>query len=415
MSTPPLKGYRIVDMTQVVVGPYATSYLADYGADVIKIEPPTRDLSRTIGGKSPTPGMASKYLILNRNKRTIALDLKKPGGLDVLKRLIKSADALIYNVRPDAMARLKLTYDEVRAINPKIIYCGIYGFGQGGRYRAKPAYDSIIQGSSGLASLFERSSGTPRYVGMVIADRIVGLMTINALLTALLHRERTGEGQRIDVPMFENMAAFVLNDHMFTRAFEPPLGPAGDFRLLDPDARPLKTKDGYICITANTDAQARGLFDAFGMPELKDDSRFKTVSDRAANTRAYYGIREQALQTRTTAEWLEIFDHHDVPAMPYHTLDSIWDDPHLKEVGFFELTEHPTQGPYWHMPPPSKLSAYQPQIDRYAPHYGEQSLEILREAGIDQAEIDKLLAAGTVVDGAEEVERLRGERKTRRK
>jgi crotonobetainyl-CoA:carnitine CoA-transferase CaiB-like acyl-CoA transferase len=412
--TAPLKGYRIVDMTQVVVGPYATSYLADYGADVIKIEPPTRDLSRNIAGKSPTPGMSSKYLHLNRNKRTIALDLKKPGGRGVLLRLVKTADALVYNVRPEAMARLQLTYDDVRAAKPNIIYCGIYGFGQDGPYAAKPAYDSIIQGSSGLASLLERSSGTPRYVGMVIADRIVGLMALNALLTALLHRERTGAGQRIDVPMFENMAAFVLNDHAFTRAFDPPLGPPGDTRLLDPDARPLKTRDGYICITANTDQQAAGLFDAFGMSELKDDPRFKSVAQRAANTRAYFGIREKALASKTTAEWLAIFERHDIPAMPYHTLESIWDDPHLKAVGFFERVEHPTQGAYWHMPPPTKLSAYRAGIERHAPHYGEQSVEILREAGYSAKEIESLIAAGVVTDGSDEAARLRAERASKK-
>lgn len=407
----PLKGYRIVDMTQVVVGPYATSYLGDYGADVIKVEPPTGDLSRTIGGQSPTPGMSSKFLHLNRNKRTIMLDLKQARGREVLLRLAKTADVLVYNVRPDAMARLQLTYEEVRAVNPRIIYCGIYGFGQAGRYRAKPAYDSIIQGSSGLASLFERSTGTPRYVGMVIADRIVGLMAVNAILTALLHRERAGEGQSIDVPMFENMAAFVLNDHMFTRAYDPPLGPAGDKRLLDPDARPLRTQDGYICITANTNRQAAGLFEAFGMPELKDDPRFNSVANRAANTRDYYSIRERSLQSKTTAEWLAIFEHHDVPAMPYHTLDSIFEDPHLQDVGFFERVEHPTQGGYWHMPPPTKLSGYRPGIDRFAPHPGEQSVEILRDAGYSTAEIETMIAAGVAIDGSGEAKRLRDVRR----
>ncbi len=194
---------------------------------------------------------------------------------------------------------------------------------------------------------------------------------------------------------------------MFTRAYDPPLGPAGDKRLLDPDARPLRTKDGYICITANTDQQAAGLFEAFGMPELKGDPRFKTVANRAANTREYYSIRERSLQSKTTAEWLAIFDHHDVPAMPYHTLDSIFDDPHLQDVGFFERVEHPTQGGYWHMPPPTKLSAYRPEIDRFAPHPGEQSVEILRDAGYSAAEIAELIASDVAVDGSEDAKRLR--------
>src|SRR5687768_4470513 len=209
MAGGPLEGVRVVDLTSVVVGPLCTQILADHGAEVIKVESPTGDLGRTIGGLGLTPGMGAKFLHLNRNKRSLVLDLKKPAGYDALTRLIARADVLVWNVRPNSMARMKLSYDDVRAMNSKIIYVGMFGFGQDGRYREKPAYDSIIQGSTGVAALYHRAAGEPRYLPMVMADKTVGLIAVQMVLMALLHRERTGEGQSIEIPMFENMAAFV--------------------------------------------------------------------------------------------------------------------------------------------------------------------------------------------------------------
>jgi crotonobetainyl-CoA:carnitine CoA-transferase CaiB-like acyl-CoA transferase len=330
MSGGPLEGVRIVDLTSVVVGPLATQILADHGAEVIKVESPSGDLGRTIGGLGVTPGMGPKFLHLNRNKRSIVLDLKKPAGYEALMRLIERADVLVWNVRPGSMARMKLSYDDVRKVNPKIIYCGMFGFGQGGRYRKKPAYDSIIQGSTGVAALYHRAAGEPRYLPMVVADKTVGLIAVQMMLMALFHRERTGEGQSIEIPMFENMAAFVLSEHMYMKTFEPPRGTTGDPRLLDPQAKPLATKDGWIALSANTNAQAFAFFDAIGRPELKTDPRFDSVATRFNNVGEYFRIRAEALKEKTTAEWLDIFDACDVPAMPYHTLDSLMEDPHLK-------------------------------------------------------------------------------------
>lgn len=399
MAGGPLEGIRVVDLTSVVVGPLATQILADHGADVIKVESPSGDLGRTIGGLGVTPGMGPKFLHLNRNKRSIVLDLKKPDGYQALLRLIERADVLVWNVRPDSMARMKLSYEDVCRVNPKIIYTGMFGFGQSGRYKAKPAYDSIIQGSAGVAALYHRAAGEPRYLPMVIADKTVGLISVQMILMALFSRERTGEGQSIEIPMFENMAAFVLSEHMYLKTFDPPRGSTGDPRLLDPQAKPLATRDGYICVSANTQAQAFGLFDAIGRPELKTDERFSTIAARFRNVGEYFRIRAEALGEKTTAEWLEIFEQADVPAMPYHTLDSLMEDPHLAEVGLFETIEHPTEGSIVNMALPNKLSKGARSDFTAAPKLGQHSIEILAEVGFNDEDIERMVEARVTVDG----------------
>ncbi len=399
MAGGPLEGVRVIDLTSVVVGPLATLIMADYGADVIKVESPSGDLGRTIGGLGVTPGMGPKFLHLNRNKRSLVLDLKQPEGYGALLRLLKGVDVMVWNVRPASMARMKLGYDEVRAVNSKIIYCGMFGFGQDGRYREKPAYDSIIQGSTGVAALYHRAAGEPRYLPMVMADKTVGLIAVQMILMALLHRERTGEGQSIEIPMFENMAAFVLSEHMYLKTIIPSRGGTGDPRLLDPQAKPVATKDGWICIAANTNAQALAFFEAIGRPELKTDPRFNSVAARFKNVKEFYAIRAEALKQKTSAEWLEIFDRSDVPAMPYHTLDSLMDDPHLKDVGFFQVIEHPTEGKVINMALPNKLSHGARRDFLPAPKIGQHSVEILREIGYRDADIQAMIASGATLDG----------------
>ena len=399
MAGGPLEGVRIVDLTSVVVGPLATQILADHGAEVIKVESKSGDLVRNMNGKSVTPGMGAKFLHLNRNKRSIVLDLKQPAGYAALMKLVARADVLIWNVRPPAMARLKLAYADVRAVNPGIIYCGMFGFGQDGRYRDKPAYDTIIQGSGGMAALHHRAMGEPRFVPMVVADKVVGLIAVQMIAMALYRRAKTGEGCSIEIPMFENLVKFVLEEHMYLKTFDPPLGETGDPRLLDPLGKPIPTKDGWICISANTNDQAFAFFDAVGRPELKSDPRFCSVPARFAHVKEYFEIRIEALKTRTTAEWLEIFDAADVPAMPYHTLDSVLDDPHLKDVGFFEMKDHPTEGRTRSMRLPNRWSCGTRQNWSPAPKLGQQSVEILREAGSSDAEIEKMVAAGVTLDG----------------
>ena len=399
MAGGPLNGVRVIDMTSVVVGPMVTLMLADYGAEVIKIEPPTGDIVRNLAGRAISPNMSPKFLHLNRNKRSLAIDLKKPAAYEAVTKLLAKADVLLWNVRPSAMARLKLSYDDVKAINPKIIYCGIVGFGQAGRYRSKPAYDSIIQGAGGIAALHHRATGEPRYVPIVMADKTTGLIATQMVLMALYHRERTGEGQSIEVPMFENIARYVLEEHMYHQTFDPPIGTTGDPRLFDPGARPLPTKDGYMCISANTNAQAFAVFDAIGKPEYKTDPRFSSVAARFKHVPEYFAARAEGLKHKTNAEWIEIFDREDVPAMQYHTLESLMEDPHLKDVGFFRKFDHPTEGRMIDMALPNKSTAGSRTDFTPAPKVGQHTVEVLREAGYDDAAIDAMVAAGIAVDG----------------
>lgn len=399
MSGGPLEGVRVIDLTSVVVGPLATQILADHGAEVVKVESRSGDLVRVMNGQSVTPGMGAKFLHLNRNKRSIVLDLKQPAGHEALLRLLERADVMLWNNRPRSMARLKLSYGDVRAVNPKIIYCGLFGFGQDGRYRDKPAYDTIIQGSGGMAALNERAGGEPRYVPMVVADKAVGLIAVQMIVMALYGRTRTGQGCSIEIPMFENLVKFVLEEHMYLKTFVPPLGETGDPRLLDPGNRPIPTKDGHICISANTDEQAFAFFEAIGRPELRSDSRFNSVAARYRNVAEYFRLRVEALKHKTTAEWLRLLENGDVPAMPYHTLDSLLEDPHLKDIGFFELKDHPTEGKTRNMRLPNKWSTGTRREWTPAPKLGQHSVEILREAGYDAAAIEAMVASGATLDG----------------
>ncbi len=399
MAGGPLAGVKVVDLTSVVAGPLATQILADHGADVIKVESRSGDLVRNMNGKSVTPGMGAKFLHLNRNKRSIVLDLKKPQGHQALLKLIARTDVLIWNVRPAAMARLKLSYEDLRTVNPRLIYCGMFGFGQDGRYRDKPAYDTIIQGSGGMAALHHRAMGEPRYVPMVVADKVAGLTAVQMITMALYRRTQTGAGCAIEIPMFENLVKFVLEEHMYLKTFDPPLGETGDPRLLDPLGKPIPTKDGWICVSPNTNEQAFAFFDAVGRPELKTDARFSSVQARFANVKDYFQVRIDALKAKATAEWLDVFDRHDVPAMPYHTLDSLLDDPHLQDAGFFDIRDHPTEGKIREMRLPNRWSCGTRTDWSPAPKLGQQSFEILRETGYSDTEIEQLSATGATVDG----------------
>ncbi len=399
MSGGALAGIRVIDLTTVVVGPTATLYLADYGADVIKVEAPAGDLLRTLGGRSASGELSGKFMHFNRNKRSIVLDLKQKPALAALHRLLETADVFVANVRPAALERLGVSARALRERYGRLIVCNLMGFGQDGRYRDRPAYDTIIQGMAGVADCNRRAAGEARYVPMVFADHVVGLIAAQCIMAALIERGRTGEGQAIEVPMFENMAAFVLAEHMGDLTFVPPRGRSGDLRVLDPMGKPVRTKDGYICVSANTDAQAFALFDVIGRPELKSDPRFSSVKARLANVRAYFDVRAEGFRSKTTAEWVEILAKADIPAGPMHTLESLVGDAHLADAGFFREVDHPVEGRIVDMRFPNRFSAGGRDDYIPAPRKGGDSVAILREIGYDDTAIDEMLKSGATIDG----------------
>jgi crotonobetainyl-CoA:carnitine CoA-transferase CaiB-like acyl-CoA transferase len=399
MSGGPLGGIRVVDQTSVVVGPICTRTLADQGADVIKIEPPGGDLLRTLAQGARHVGMSGKFLNFNRNKRSACLDLKHADGMAALRRLIADADVFVSNVRPKAMQRAGLDFQSLAQSNPRLIYCSILAFGRGGRYFDRPAYDPIIQSLSGVAGTLERAIGEPRFVPMVMTDHITGLIAAQAIGFALYRRERTGHGEAIDVPMLENMASFVTSEHMAAATFEPPIGPTGDNRLLSPDYRPLPTRDGYITVGPNTNAQAFAFFEAIGRPELKTDPRFDSASSRTSNAAAYFEVRVAGLAQRTTAEWLAIFEMLDVPAARYNSIDDLFVDPHLADIGFFEREDHPSEGPIWRTKVANTFHGGMREDRMPAPRLGEHTRAVLAGVGYSAAEIAGMIASGAVREG----------------
>lgn len=393
-----LEGVKVIDLTSVVIGPLCTQILGDHGAEIIKVESPEGDIGRFLGGRGRNPGMAPKFLHLNRNKRSVCLDLKHPRGYEALRRLLVDADILVWNVRPASMARLRLSYEEVVAINPRIIYCGMFGFGQTGRYAEVPAYDPIIQGASGVAGLNAKAFGEPRYLPYVLADRTGGLIAVQMIAMALYHRERTGRGQSIEVPMFENMATQVLTEHLYNRTYVPPIGEAGDPRLVNEYYTPMQTQDGYISLSANTDAQVFALMDEMGLPGFRTDPRFNSVAARFANVREYYRLRAEGMKTKTTEHWLAYCRRLDIPAAPYHTLETLIDDPHLAEVGLLREVEHPSEGRIVDIAPANTLSDGARRDWSPAPRLGEHTTEVLRAAGLPPAQIAEMLNEGAAYD-----------------
>ena len=394
----PLQGVRIIDITTAVMGPSATQTLGDLGAEIIKVESPCGDSFRGTG-PARHPGMGAMFLGANRNKRSIVLDLKQASGREALLKLAQSADVLIYNVRPRAMARLGLTYAQVAAVSSRIIYCGAYGFRQDGPYAAKSAYDDLIQGAVGIPSLFAGSGGEPRYAPTAIVDRSVGLTIVYAVSAALFYRERTGKGQAIDVPMFETMTEMVMSDHLYGKTFEPPLGEMGYTRLVSAQRRPFPTLDGHICVMPYGDKDWQLTFELIGRTDLKADARFADVATRTRNIAELYRLLAEGLRQRTTQEWLQAFDEADVPAMRLHTPESLLADPHLEQIGFFGFAEHPSEGTLRTMAVPTRWSESPPEVRRLAPRLGEHSVEVLREAGYPQGAIDALLDIGVTRDG----------------
>ena len=391
MNFEPLKGIKILDLTAVVVGPVATWRLGQYGADIIKIENPSGDLMRGLGGMSPTGQHSGAYLHLNRGKRNICLDLKKLEGKAICQKLVEWADVIVANMRPDALARLGLDADTIRSKYPEKIYCLITGYGTDGPYSGLPTYDSVLQGASGIAGLTMARDGEPAYVPMLICDHVVGEITAGAIMAALMQRYKTGQGASLEIPMFETMAAFVLQEHLAQQSFDPSVGKAGDLRLLSPHNQPVKTKDGYISFTINTDAQVQAFLRITDRAELLNDSRFSSIKNRAKYVSEWFEIRGAALNNKTTDEWLDIFRAADLPAMPCHTLETLTQDPHLKAVGLLDFENHPTEGKTAVIRSTINVDGNYPSARSSSVPCGWDSIEILEELGYTADEIETFI------------------------
>ena len=391
-----LSGLRILDLSSVLMGPYATQLMADMGADVIKIESPSGDTVRGIGPMRHER-MGSNFLHVNRNKRSLVLDLKKPEGLNAFFKLVETADVVVYNIRPQAMLRLGITYEGLKAINPRIIYAGLYGYGENGPYAGKPAYDDLIQGICAVPSLMSQASGgEPRYVPLTLADRTVGLMACNAILAAVVSRYQTGLGQAVEVPMFETLAQYVLGEHMAGASYEPPMGPTGYSRLLVKERRPYQTHNGYICVLIYTDRHWEKFLELIGQGALfTQDPRFASIGARTLHINDLYGMVATAMATDTTEAWMERLNQADIPCMPMHDIDSLLQDPHLHAVGMLQQVEHPSEGKMLEIGVPVRFSGI-PNLaqQKPAPRLGQHSEQILREAGWDADAIQALVLAG---------------------
>lgn len=380
----PLEGIRVVDLTSVVLGPIATQVLADFGADVIKVESPEGDLMRN-NGVSRNPKMSSIFLALNRNKRSLVLDLKKSDDAQVLRELIKTADVVVHNMRVGAIERLGFGYKAVQEINPNVVYCAATGFDQRGPDRDKPAFDDIIQAACGLVAVGSMGRESPDFVPSLIADKTAGLAVSNAVMAALFHRARTGAGQYVEVPMLETMAAFTLAEHMGGMTFPGATEKAGYARLLEGGRRPARTQDGWIGMLPYTDRHWTAFFKAAGHAELSDKYSIANAAQRNQNIRALYGHLTEILPTRTTAEWLTLCDELDIPATRIYGLDELPEHPQLVAVGLFEDSEHPSQGLIRQIRPTTLFQATPAAIRRHAPLLGEHTAEILKELGLPEA------------------------------
>jgi crotonobetainyl-CoA:carnitine CoA-transferase CaiB-like acyl-CoA transferase len=386
----PLAGVRVVDLTAMVMGPYCTQIMADMGADVVKIEPPQGDNTRYIS-VGPAPGMSGVFVNVNRGKRSAVLDLQSAEGKRALRALIESADVFIHSMRFKAVAKLGFGYDEVAAINPSIIYTNCYGYGRRGPEADRPAYDDTIQAECGLPAVQEQLTGEANYVGTIMADKVAGLTALYATMMALFHRERTGEGQEVEVSMFETMASFMLVEHANGAMFSPPLGPAVYPRTVAPNRRPYRTKDGYIAALIYNDKHWNGFIKAVRPPW--DSDLYATLERRSKQIDTVYSLVAETLAERTTAEWLELFRELEIPAAPLRTPDELFDDPHLNAVGLFETvqTQH---GPVRFPGVPTWFSRTPGQVRGYAPELGADTDDVLRELGLAAPDAEPAVGSG---------------------
>ncbi len=389
----PLEGIRVLEIASMIFGPLAGQYLGDMGAEVIKLEPPEGDLTRAIGPRR-SPKMGAFFLTSNRSKRSIVVDLKKPEGRDILQRLIGKTDVLLHSMRTSAANRLGLDYATLAANNPALVYCHVTGFSDDGPYGGRPAYDDIIQAASGLAMMQKIINGEPRYVPTIIADKISGVHAAYAIVLALMHQLRTGEGQQVDVSMFETMTAFNMLEHQWGHAFEPPIGPMGYEPVITAARRPYKTLDGHLALLPYSDAHWKRFFELAGEAQIMQDPRFSTFAGRQKNVSTVWGEIERQVARKTNGEWLQLLGAEDIPFSVVNSIEDLPNDPHLNAIDFWKIMEHPTEGSLRLPMNPIQMSASPASITRLPPCLGEHSAEILRECDYEESAILQLLAQG---------------------
>jgi len=393
----PLAGIKVIDLTTVLMGPYATRILGDYGADIIKIESLDGDIIR-YANRGRSEGMSNLFLNNNRNKRSLALNLKQEAGRDVMSKLVERSDVFVSNIRPQALARLGLSYDDVSGINGKMIYVSCVGFGQNGPFAGRRAYDDLIQSMVGIPNLIQRAYGDePRFLPSNFCDRVTGMSVVSVITAALFHRERTGKGQSIEVPMYETMVDFVMSDHLGGLTYVPPEGPAGYERIVNPNRRPYRTRDGYIALLVYTDQQWSTFFDIIDRRDLIGQGVFATMGTRADNAAEVYGFVDTTMIQKSTTEWLTLLEDSDLPCAKVPDLEDLVNDEHLAAIEFFREMEHPTEGRTRTTDIPGTWSDSQPEISRLAPRLGEHSSNILQELGYSDEEIKALVADRTTL------------------
>lgn len=402
----PLEGVRVLDLTTVILGPYATQILGDMGAEIIKVETPAGDSTRYTGPRR-SADMAALFMGVNRNKRSIVLDLKQPDALDALFSLIEQVDVIVHNMRPQKATKLGISADAVRARNPKIVYAAFYGYREGGAYSGKPAYDDVIQAQCGIAALMAEPAGRPRYAPTIIADKTCALVGVYSIVAALLQRERTSKGVVVEVPMFETMTSFVLTEHLYGKMFVGSDGHTGYTRVLDVWRQPYATSDGYIGMMAYSDAQWQRFWTEIDRPDLAADERFRDLASRTANVSDLYRIAGDCLGSRTTAEWEEALTRLEIPNAKINSLDDLLVDPHLHEVGFFRTVEHETEGKILLTDAPTRFDGEKNEPMLLQPGLGQHSVEILRLTGISESQIKRMLATGATTEGTSLTQEVR--------
>ena len=385
-----LDGIRVVDMSTVVMGPWATQMLGDMGADVIKVETPGGDIARGMGPYR-NAGMAAVYLSINRNKRSVVLDLTTDAGREALFRIVGTADVFLHNMRPRIADKFGVNYEQFAARQPRLIYCAAYGFRRDGPLADKPAYDDIIQAACGIADLQSVTSDQPRFVPTIMADKTTAYNVALAILAALVKRGRDGQGQAIEVPMFETLVDFVMVEHLYGACFDPPIGGMGYARILNAERKPYKTLDGYLAVLPYTNENWRAFFRIAGREELADDPSFASFEARVREAPKVYATLAEIVATRSTADWQRDLDAAQIPVMAVNSKESLLDNAQLNATGFWRMVDHPTEGRLRMTDPPVRFSASPSSVRRPAPRLGEHSAEILAEAGYGAAEIEQLM------------------------